>query len=180
MKRNKIQNGFTLIELLVVVAIIALLASIIVAGLVDSRGGAKNNKRNELVRQYTTAFALYHGENGSYPESCKGCSDNTTNVCLGTGYEGGNCYVLGAHSQSTNINTQISEFVPGPPPSLESTTAGGHNFQGIAYKCTDSNCINYEMSWILEGSGSDAECFGGAEKISSTGRVSICKYSSIK
>lgn len=181
MKISNSQKGFTLIELLVVVSIIALLASIIVAGLADARGGAKNNKRNELARQYVTALGLYHGEYGSYPESCDGCGDNTTRVCLGDGYPGGSCYVLGEHDQNTTINNQIDEFIPAIPASLETTTAttndGTYTFSGISYKCTDANCVNYELSWVVEGSGSDAECFGGSTKDSLSSRIAICTYS---
>lgn len=180
MKISNTKKGFTLIEVLVVVAIISLLASVVVAGLTDARGGAKNSKRNELARQYVTALGIYHNEYGSYPSRE---SNNTTNVCLGSGYTSG-CRVWGPHSQDDTINGQIDEFIPGIPASLDVTTVntiedGVVSFSGIAYKCTDENCINYELSWIVEGSGSDADCFGGAEKISITtdDSLSICRYS---
>lgn len=181
MKKTKSQKGFTLIELLVVVSIIALLASIIVAGLADARGGAKNNKRNELARQYVTGLSLFHGEYGYYPTRT---ANNTTRVCLGEGYpstEDGDCYVWGPHNESDSVNTQIKEFVPGAPPSTEATTAtiNGEptNFYGISYKCTDENCIGYELSWVLEGGGADADCFGGASKQQASSRIGICTYS---
>jgi prepilin-type N-terminal cleavage/methylation domain-containing protein len=180
MKISNTKKGFTLIELLVVVSIIALMASVVVAGLSDARGGAKNSKRNELARQYVTGLGLYHGEYGSYPSRD---SDNTVPVCLGSGYTSG-CYVWGPHTQSTIINEQIDEFVPSTPGSLDVTTVNTTNdgvisFSGLAYKCTDENCINYELSWVVEGTGSDAECFGGSEKISITDddSLSICRYS---
>lgn len=182
MKNLNEQKGFTLIELLVVVSIIALLASVVVAGLADARGGAKNNKRNELARQYVTGLSLYHGEYGSYPKA----SDSTPSLnddyyCLGDYSPSGTCYIRGSHSQNTNINEQISEFIPGTPGSLENTTAttneGSYNFFGISYKCTDTNCIGYELSWVVEGSGSDAECFGGATKEPLSSRIAICTYS---
>jgi prepilin-type N-terminal cleavage/methylation domain-containing protein len=180
MKNLNTQKGFTLIELLVVVSIIALLASVVVAGLTDARGGAKNSKRNELARQYVTGLGLYHGEYGSYPERE---SNNTTRVCLGEGYTGGECYVWGSHDQDQSVNDQISEFVPGAPPSTEVTTVltdqGTRSFWGMAYKCTDENCMNYELSWVVEGGGSDAECFGGAERtpMTSDNSLAICTYS---
>lgn len=178
MKNLNKQKGFTLIELLVVVSIIALLSSVVVAGLTDARGGAKNNKRNELARQYVTGLSLYHGEHGSYPERCDNCAKNTERVCLGEGYPNKVCSVIGQHSEIDSINDKVKEFVPSAPPSLESTMAGGENFYGISYKCTDANCIGYELSWIVEGGGSDAECFGGAEKTNTVqGVIGICTYS---
>jgi len=182
MKILNSQKGFTLIELLVVVSIISLLASVVVAGLTDARGGAKNAKRNELARQYVTGLGLYHGEYGSYPEMQ---GDNP--VCLGKGYPIFRCNVWGinaSHNEADSVNEQISEFVPGTPPSLDVTTVntienGTVSFWGLAYKCTDENCLNYELSWVVEGSGSDAECFGGAERTPMTNdnSLAICTYS---
>lgn len=175
MKNINTKKGFTLIELLVVVSIIALLSSVIVAGLTDARGGAKNAKRNELARQYVTGLGLYHGEYGQYPETS---GDNTGRFCLGSGYPGATCYIEGEHDQNVALNTAISEFVPGAPASLETTSAGGLTFWGISYRCLEENCENYALTWIVEGSGSDSECFGGAEKTSlnESGSVSMCVY----
>jgi prepilin-type N-terminal cleavage/methylation domain-containing protein len=178
MKKMQTKKGFTLIEILVVVAIISLLAAIIVAGLTDARSGAKNNKRNEIARQYVIALGLYQGEYGQYPEIGPDSVNNTTRVCLGTGYPGGNCYILGGHSQNPAINTAISEFIPGTPASLDTTTAANQPFWGISYKCIEINCLDYEISWVVEGGGSDAQCFGGATKDSLNSEIGICTYSS--
>lgn len=179
MKNLNTQKGFTLIELLVVVSIIGLLASVVVAALTDARGGAKNNKRTEIAKQYVIGLSLYHGEYGSYPE-CDDCEPENDRFCLGSGYPGDSCFIWGVHGENSTINSQIEEFVPGLPASLESTTAetedGTYNFFGISYKCTDANCIGYEISWIVEGSGADAECFGGAEKEPLSDRIAICTY----
>ncbi|MBP9763167.1 MAG: type II secretion system protein [Candidatus Pacebacteria bacterium] len=158
MQKINTKKGFTLIELMVVVSIIALLSAIVVAGLTDAKGGAKNSKRNELARQYVIALGLYFGEHGNYP------GDSTDMVCLGTGYPGNSCYILGSHNQNVNINNAISEFAPGTPPSLDKTVSGGNEFFGIEYNCTDTSCENYEMRWIVEGNGNAANCFGGATK----------------
>lgn len=179
MKKTNTKKGFTLIELLVVVSIIGLLASVVVAALVDSREGAKNAKRNELARQYVTALGLYFGEYGHYPEQCSDCSSNTELVCLGSGYPGGSCIVQGPHAQNPNINTAISEFMPGTPASLESSLVSGVNFQGINYHCVDEACNNYSITWFVKGTGNDSECFGGAEKTEFLNDVGgWCTYSS--
>lgn len=178
MQKINTKKGFTLIELLVVVAIISLLAAVIVAGLADARGGAKNSKRNEIARQYVIALGLYQGEYGQYPERCIDCAEKTERVCLGSGYPGGVCYVLGDHSQNNAVNTKISQFIPGIPASLDSTIADDHSFTGISYKCVDTNCLDYELSWVLEGKGSDSQCFGGAKKQSASSELGICTFSS--
>lgn len=178
MKKNNLQKGFTLIELLMVVSIIALLSSVVVAGLTDARGGAKNSKRNELARQYVTALGLYHGEYGYYPkQDSNNTEDNTNLICLGSGYPDGDCYIEGPHEQNTNVNNAISEFAPNTPASLEKTVVGENEFFGISYRCLDEVCSQYEMNWIVEGGGSSANCFGGAEKASLSGSIGRCTYS---
>lgn len=171
------KKGFTLIELMVVVSIIALLSSIVVAGLTDARGGAKNNVRNETARQYITAMGLYHGEYGHYP---KNGLDNTMSVCLGSGYPNGICFVHLQHQQDNIVNTAISEFAPALPASLEKTISGTTEFWGISYKCIEQNCNNYSISWIVEGFGNSSNCFGGATKRQFLdSRIAICTYSTI-
>lgn len=178
MKKNNLQKGFTLIELLMVVSIIALLSSVVVAGLTDARGGAKNSKRNELARQYVTALGLYHGEYGYYPkQDPNNGEDNTDLICMGSGYPNGDCYIEGNHEQNTNVNTAISEFAPGTPASLEKTVSSGLEFFGISYRCLDEVCSQYELNWIVEGGGSSANCFGGAVKVSLSDNVGRCTYS---
>lgn len=178
MEKNNLQKGFTLIELLMVVSIIALLSSVVVAGLTDARGGAKNGKRNELARQYVTALGLYHGEYGYYPkQDANNTEDNMDLICLGSGYPNGDCYIEGSHEQNTNVNTAISEFAPSTPASLEKTVAGGNEFFGISYRCLDEICSQYELNWIVEGGGSASKCFGGATKTTLSGQVGLCTYS---
>lgn len=184
MKKINNKKGFTLIELLMVVSIIGILSSIVVAVLVDARVGAKNNRKNELVRQYVTALGIYFGEYGKYPEG--GCTVGTEDggncssisyVCLGDDYPNNACKVIGDHNEDAGVNSQISEFAPSAPSSLDISTYNNNNFVGIAYGCTDINtCTNYKISWVLEGEGSDAECFGGSTELD-LGPISICTYS---
>lgn len=175
MNKLNFKKGFTLIELLVVVSIISIISSIIVAVLVDAKIGAKNNRKNELVAQYITALSLYYGEYGEYPEG--GCTDCTepTYVCLGDDYIGDSCHVFESHNENSTVNTQIIEFIPGLPSSLDESTYDGNTFVGIAYGCTDENCNQYEVSWVLEGEGSDGSCYGGASE-TDFGPISICTF----
>ena len=61
------KKGFTLIELLVVVAIISVLSSIVMAGMHDARGKARDIKRMSDLRAIETALETYHLDNGQYP-----------------------------------------------------------------------------------------------------------------
>ncbi|HEX8994287.1 MAG TPA: prepilin-type N-terminal cleavage/methylation domain-containing protein [Candidatus Paceibacterota bacterium] len=60
-------RGFTLIELLVVVAIIAMLASIILASLNQARTKSRDARRVADVKQIQLALELYYNDNTSYP-----------------------------------------------------------------------------------------------------------------
>ncbi len=180
MNKLNLKKGFTLIELLVVVSIISIISSIVVAVLVDAKIGAKNNRKNELVAQYITALSLYYGEYGEYPEG--GCTDcaEPTYVCLGDDYISDRCFIFGIepedyHNENSTVNTQISEFIPGLPSSLDESIHGGKTFVGITYGCTDENCNQYEVSWVLEGEGNDASCYGGASE-TPFGPIKICTF----
>lgn len=179
MNKLNLQKGFTLIELMVVVSIISILSSVVVAVLVDAKAGARNNRKNELVAQYVTAMSLYYGEYGEYPEGgCSTCGE-ASYVCLGDDYVSDRCNIFAEagqfHLENSTVNTQISEFAPGVPSSLDSITHDGKTFIGLAYACTDNNCDQYTISWVLEGSGSDASCYGGATE-TDFGPISICTF----
>lgn len=74
--------GFTLIELLVVISIIALLASVTLIALNDSRIKARNTKRKEDAAQIRKALDLYYHDNGSvYPNGgAVGTPNNETDI----------------------------------------------------------------------------------------------------
>jgi len=61
------KTGFTLIEILVVISIIAVLASIIISSLGESRQRATEVADKEAVRQVKLAMELYALDHGDYP-----------------------------------------------------------------------------------------------------------------
>lgn len=175
---NKFKKGFTLIELLITISIITILTSITVAVLVDAKKGAENNKKNEIASQYVTALALYHNKYGVYPNG--GCTEESecgevSHVCLGD-YPDNNCYILGNHDEDSDVNQALAEFAPANLASLSTTVVGEHEFVGIAYGCTEPTCSNYRISWVLEGEGADASCYGGGTE-HDLGDVSLCVFS---
>jgi len=68
MQYSKKQNkGFTLIELLVVISIIALLSSVILSSVQQSREKAAIARIQESAKQIHIALELYRNDHGEYP-----------------------------------------------------------------------------------------------------------------
>jgi prepilin-type N-terminal cleavage/methylation domain-containing protein len=64
---GRTRSGFTLIELLVAIAVIAILASILLAGVSRVRSRAHDVKCASNLRAIGTALLCYSSEKGSYP-----------------------------------------------------------------------------------------------------------------
>jgi len=82
------RRGFTLVELLVAIAIIAILSSIVVAGLNTARGDARDKQRLAAVEQARLSIEIYREAYGEYPDV--GCSRSTTQW-TGNGSNYGDC-----------------------------------------------------------------------------------------
>lgn len=146
------EKGFTLIELLVVISIIALLSVIILGSLNDSRDRAQNTKKNQLANQYVNAIELYYSSRTEYPYF-SGMVQNSF-YCLGetsdTGCQGGWPF-------NNSLNTQLSEYLPGPPADdfsvlVSDPLFGDTDYKGITYRCTEvsnNKCLDYELWWYL-------------------------------
>jgi len=65
--KSPFKTGFTLIEILVVISIIAVLASVIISSLGESRQRATEVADKEAVRQVKLAMELYALDHGNYP-----------------------------------------------------------------------------------------------------------------
>lgn len=97
----KNSRGFTLIELTIVVTIIALLSSIVLVSLGESRQKARDANRLADMQQLRTALELYHSNTEVYPGD------------IGTTYATpGTCGVTGTLSLSTVLG---SEYIPSIP-----------------------------------------------------------------
>jgi prepilin-type N-terminal cleavage/methylation domain-containing protein len=104
MKISNNSKGFTLIELLVVIAIIGVISSIVVSGLNNARGRARDTKRMQDMLNIQTGLESYYADHGSYPlsvgGSCAGGASNWGGVsadpCGTNGDTSGNhAYIIG-------------------------------------------------------------------------------------
>lgn len=143
--------AFTLVEILVIIAIIALLASSVLATLNQSREQSRDVAANEEARQYRTALALYYEDHQSYP-----AIDNIAEgdaVCIG---ENARCGNLSSSDQSWESDAshteKLNEYLSGDPALSQETTADGDVWRGAWYTCKEkdgSGCRKAELHWIL-------------------------------
>jgi len=63
----KVRKGFTLIELVVAVAIILVIASIVLVGVMRGKVGARDKQRIADLNTIAQALSQYYTQNGSYP-----------------------------------------------------------------------------------------------------------------
>lgn len=148
-RKNEVYNlslksGFTLIELLVVIAIIGLLASIVLTTLEDARTKAQNSRKEEEVRQISTALELYRSKYNTYPPFQNG----TSWYCIG--YEDDSCFFGAGTDFSAGLNTAIQEFMPGMEANVDSVPFMTFDLRGIGYKCEDSSCDKYKLRYFLK------------------------------
>lgn len=79
------KRGFSLIELLVVMAIIALLATAIIAGVTLIQTKSRDTRRIEDMRQISEALELYHATNYQFPKAVtETIIDGTTDILTTT------------------------------------------------------------------------------------------------
>ena len=169
-------RAFTLVELLVVTSIIALLSSIVLAALGDTRSRSRNAARLELLVQYRDAIELAHEDTGNYPPA-----PSNNNACLGR-YATGTCW-NGRFAELLSLDDALSPYLPSlptPPP------PPNQPFDGFVYltcpgsgaSCTQFSVPNssYGIAWMMEGT-SGVSC-GPGYVISNTTYpgLTLCAY----
>lgn len=128
------KSGFTLIELLVVLAIIAILASITIMGLGDSRSQSNDAKRQADLRLVANAVELFKNKYGHYPSGCNGSTTSHT-VTEWSGEEGTG-FDCGPGNGNEYIVNLAPEFIPSLP---RDPRAGEGDPAGSGYVYTTNN-----------------------------------------
>lgn len=83
------QSGFTLIELIVVVAIIATIASVVIASVGTAKAKARDTQRRTNLSQIQVALELYRNEHGTFQVAGAGSGGGGQGWLA---YEGGGGY----------------------------------------------------------------------------------------
>jgi prepilin-type N-terminal cleavage/methylation domain-containing protein len=176
-EKEKKQSGFTLIELLVVISIIALLSTIVLAGIQDARGRAQNTKLNEIAMQYVNAFALLTVDGTNFPNTgtspvdyaCLGYDETPDDPCYYDFYDG-----------DEDINNALIEYYPDLPKNedFHVTFSGTYTASGIIYYCPNTSSLPFcQLRWYLKNPGQ--KCILGAEPQDVGGIATYCIYSFI-
>jgi len=156
--------GFTLIELLVVISVIALLASVIMAGLSDARTKAENSGTVQQIDAYLKAAELYQVDNGHYPTPTGTVSG--ADYCLGD-YAGTTCgFSFSPKSENSGLVSSFIDYIKGAPmvsgKAIILYPPSGVTWTGALYRCTDDQCGGIKINWWL--SGQSQSCGFGATR----------------
>ena len=137
---KKGNKGFTLIELLVVIAIIAILSTVVMAGLNSARAKGRDAKRLSDIKQLQSALELCFDNGVGYPSIA-------TAITIGTG--AGLLTTTNCASASIPFSTYMNPLPANPTPG------------GAAYTyCSATNAApttcaaandSYQMTFSLEG-----------------------------
>jgi prepilin-type N-terminal cleavage/methylation domain-containing protein len=144
----KKQKGFTLIELLVVIAIIAILSTVVMAGLNSARAKSRDAKRLSDIKSLQKALDLYSDTCEGYPALGAGAyvdvADGTGNLntAVNTGCTGTETF--GDYMNPLPVNP-----APGGTPYTYCSTADGAAVG--AASCDTAENANYQLNFSLEG-----------------------------
>jgi len=126
------KQGFTLVELLVVVAIIALLASILIANINTGRSKAKNNVIKENTYSLKLAAELTYDENNSYEAVCTETGDSPAND-------------IGSSGNFLRIRTAINN---------NGGTTTGNCYDSATKWCAEATDMPYNSEdWCVDSAG---------------------------
>jgi len=137
MENNKkiYSKGFTLIELLVVIAIIAILSTVVMAGLNSARAKGRDAKRLSDIKAVQAALELFY-------DSCNGYPVETGGTILATGAASGAS--LGPNTPCPAPGSGVFSQFMNPLP-LNPTPNGAN------YVYTAATSATYTITFSLEG-----------------------------
>lgn len=126
--------GFTLIELLVVIAIIALLSSVILATLSETKRKARDMRRIADMKQITLALELYKDRFGNYPGDTYSYNEGEDPDCGGFDTSAVDWNGDGMPFISPIVTAGIMQHVPGDPAQTSSATNCSTDFMYRYYR----------------------------------------------
>lgn len=113
------RGGFTLVELLVVIGILALLISVVLFSVSETREKARDSKRLSDMKSLQLAFKLYREAHSGYP----------------TGYNDGTKLGVG-----NPIDTEIAPFLPNVPDDPRQSDDFYYQYD-TSVECTDTGQV---------------------------------------
>lgn len=145
-------RGFSLIELLIVISIIAILATIVIAGVGNSRAESRDVQRQADLRNVQVALEAYKVQYGRYPAGCNGA--NQWSGQFGSDYEcsgGEREYIIG--HDDIAVDDRPFAFAPafikhlptdplpvsGPQGYVYRTNAEGSVYKFMAYRTVEAD-----------------------------------------
>lgn len=151
MHQGQDNKGFTLIELLVVIAIIAILSTVVMAGLTSARQKGRDAKRVSDIRMLQKALDLYNDTCGGYPmipSSGTGAYADIGAGGLDAGVSDGTCT-----SSGETLGTFMAVMPVDPGPTVVTyqycSTAEGAAIG--AASCDSDQNASYQITFTLEG-----------------------------
>lgn len=156
--KNKNNKGFTLIELLVVIAIIAILSTVVMAGLNSARLKGRDAKRLSDIKSVQAALELFFDTCSGYPSRPLGpvLTDGTAPA---TGL-GGGTVTVGTGACGTTFGTFMNPLPANPGPGgtvyqycgADSATALPAATVAVAAgQCVAAGAGAYRVGFSLEG-----------------------------
>jgi prepilin-type N-terminal cleavage/methylation domain-containing protein len=149
--KNK-NKGFTLIELLVVIAIIAILSTVVMAGLNSARAKSRDAKRISDIKSMQKALDLYFDTCGGYPNIAAAGPDYAVIGAVGgllTATFDGTCTGAAGETFGDFMATLPVNPLPGGTDFQYCSTADGAAIAGAS--CNAALGESYQMTFTLEG-----------------------------
>ncbi len=152
-KQNFSTKGFTLIELLVVIAVIALLASVVLVALSNSRTKARNAKRLSDVTQLASALSLYQNTCNGFPQTGPIILSGSLSLYSGTATTCGTSNGVSPNGgiglvSAASGTVYLAQFQASPKPADDGPLAAGT-------RCSEANGINTWNDYVYTSSSTD-------------------------
>lgn len=161
------RSGFTLVEIMVTIAILAILSSVLIVGVIKSGKKSRDVDRQADLRELQGAVELYKQRYGRYPAGCNGA--NTWSGQSGTSYA--------CSSGSQYIVSLAPEFLPALPSDKKLngnnsgyayyTNAAGTAYKIIAYRTVESETVT--SGHILKSCDANGFAVGVCDSTSPSG-----------